>query len=153
MLKCFSFWGTPQTLYRGCFVPGPHWGTHPLLSTPSSHTSTAVIQKWVSELEHTAYVWGYTKSRPQDRTTAQTRRPHFVWSCVGSPKPDHNFQNRFSVLEAVKTGFPVLVRFWHFFLYKGVITHYNAVIGIENASIRLHRPIMIIKHSHYEWWL
>jgi len=72
-------------------------------------------------------------------------------SCrLGSPKPDHNFQNRFSVLEAVKTGFPVLVRFWHFFLYKGVITRYNAVIGIENASIRLHRPIMIIKHSHYD---
>ena len=41
---------------------------------------------------------------------------------IGSPKPDNNFQNRFSVLEAVKTGFPVLVRFWHFFLYKGVIT-------------------------------
>jgi len=33
---------------------------------------------------------------------------------LGSPKPDHNFQNWFSVLEAVKTGFPVLVRFWHF---------------------------------------
>ena len=24
---------------------------------------------------------GYTKSRPQDRTTEQTRRPHFVRSC------------------------------------------------------------------------
>jgi len=57
-------------------------------------------------------------------------RSHFTAHCVtaavllavlalGSTKPCRNFQNRFSVLEAVK---PVLVRFWHFSCTKAIIT-------------------------------
>ena len=91
------------------------FGKHRLHFWPVKYQSTPVNMDEVAE----------TSDMARGRQVVYSYTTHHVLampSLVGSPKPDNNFQNRFSVLEAVKTGFPVLVRFWHFFLYKGVIT-------------------------------